>query len=95
MDPECDVCRTCKSQRARCANKVTGRPDELPTPKAFADSITLDHAIINEEDSSRLKDQVALIAQDRFSAWLQAYAAKSKSAMNELVFQVFHHFGHG
>ena len=55
-----------------------GQPDQLPEPKAFADAITADHKILNEDDESRSCDRVALICMDRFTRWLQGYAANSK-----------------
>ena len=84
------MCNSCKNQRARCANKTHGEPDGLPEPKEFADAITADHKIMNEDDASRTADQVALIIQDRKTHWLQAYASKSKSSHDTLMgFQKF------
>ena len=39
-----------------------------------------DHKIINENDSSRESDRVALLVLDRYSRWLQAYASKQQIA---------------
>ena len=61
-----------------------GEPDELPEPKEFADAITADHKILNEDDESRNADRVALVIMDRFTRWLQSYAANSK-ASDEVV----------
>ena len=52
----------------------------LPKPLKFADSITADHKIINENDSSRESDRAALLILDRYSRWLQGYASKQKTA---------------
>ena len=79
-DPNCEVCRTAKSQRAQCRKKVHGEPGDLPTPEKFADSVTADHAILSENEASRKGDRVALIMQDRFSSWLQGYPALTKDA---------------
>ena len=57
-----------------------GEPDELPEPKEFADAITADHKILNEDDESRNADRVALVIMDRFTRWLQSYAANSKAS---------------
>ena len=90
MDPNCEICRSCKLQRARCATMPHGKPDDLPKPTAFADAITADHAILNEDDQSRSQDRVALVIQDRFTNWLQAYASKTKNAHDTLKgFQKF------
>jgi len=59
---------------------VHGEPDQLPEPKGFADALTADHKILNEDDESREFDRVALIVMDRFTRWLQGYAANSKNA---------------
>ena len=36
--------------------------------------------ILNEDNQSRDRDQVALVIQDRYTHWIQAFAAPSKSA---------------
>ena len=56
-----------------------GEPDQLPRPKRFADAATADHNILNEGDESRDYDRVALIVMDRFTRWLQGYAASTKA----------------
>ena len=78
-DPNCPVCNSCKRNRAYCKSKVHGEPDDLPEPQKFADAVTADHKILNEDDESRKQDRVALIVLDRFTKWLQGYAAKSKA----------------
>ena len=62
----------------------------MPPPKAFADAGTADHKILSEEDESRDHDHVSFIVQDRYTNWLQAYAAKTNEA-HEVVsaFQKF------
>ena len=50
-----------------CNSKRHGEPDELPEPKEFADAITADHKILNEDDESRNADRVALVIMDRFT----------------------------
>ena len=42
-DPHCDICNSCKIQKARCGNKRHGEPDDLPKPLKFADCVTADH----------------------------------------------------
>ena len=79
-DPNCPVCSQCKRDRAQCRTKTHGEPDKLPEPTQFAHSLTADHKILNEADASRTGDRVALIVLDRFTRWLQGYAALTKSA---------------
>ena len=66
--------------RAWCKSIPKEKVDWLPEPAAFADVITADHAIINEDDASRDKDRVACAIRDQYAHWLQAYASPSKSA---------------
>ena len=49
-------------------------------PKEFGDSITADHAILNEETQSGDANKVALVVHDRATSWQQAFPAKNKSA---------------
>lgn len=79
-DPKCPICQECKRTRAHCRSKTHGEPDDLPEPKEFADAITVDHKILNEENESRSNDRVALIVVDRATRWFQGYAAKTKEA---------------
>ena len=81
MDKDCPICNSCKRTRAQCRTKKGhGQPDKLPEPKKFADAITADHKILNEDDESRKRDRVALIVLDRFTKWLQSYPAETKEA---------------
>ena len=78
-DPNCEVCKECKTQRSRCKSCPDGKPDGLPEPKAFADAITADHAILNEEDKSRDNDRAVCVIQDQHTHWLQSHPAPSRS----------------
>ena len=49
-------------------------------PKKFADAITCDHKILNENDASRSSDRLAMVVFDRFTQWLQGYPSKTKTA---------------
>ena len=73
-----------KGQRTSNFQKVGPEPDDLPKPKKFADSITADHKVLNDDDKSRSFDKLALIIQDRFTQWLQAFAFKTKNAKDTL-----------
>ena len=79
-DPDCEICARCKPHRAYCKSKEERSPDALPEPKAWLDSITLDHKILNDDDASRKYDKTACVIQDRHTYWLQSYAAKTKSS---------------
>ena len=61
------------------------RCDALPDATCFADRITADHAISNEENKSAEDDNiVACIIQDGFTDWLPAYPCKTKNASDTL-----------
>ena len=49
-DPNCDICNSCKSTRQHCTKGPHGEPDALPEPNKFADAITGDHKVLNEDD---------------------------------------------
>ena len=77
------MCRACKTQRAQCRSRQSiddnTSADNLPTPKKFADALTADHEVINDDESFK-EDRMALIIQDRFTHWIQGYSSKTKSA---------------
>ena len=79
-DSDCAICNQGKKKCAQCRSKRAYRPDGLPTPLKFGDLITADLEILNEDDSRRESDRVALIVLDRFSRWLQGYACKGKTS---------------
>ena len=56
-DPNCPICNACKQNRSHCRSKSHGEPDGLPEPKKFADAVTADHKILNEDDESRKHDR--------------------------------------
>ena len=51
--------------------------DDLPKPTKWADHLTADHEVIND-DESRKGDRIALIFQDKHTSWLQGYASHAK-----------------
>jgi len=64
--------------------------DKLPEPKAFADALTADHKILNDDDASRTMDKTALIILDRFTQWLQSFPCKTKNTEETIeAFQKF------
>ena len=59
-------------------------------PVEFADALTADHTILNEDDESRAEDQVALIITDRAAGWEQGYPSKGHTAVETVQgFQQF------
>ena len=83
-DPTGEICNAGKPQRAQCRKKTHGEPDDLPEPKAWADAITADHMVLNEDDKTRSDDQNALVIQDRYTNWIQSYPVTSKNAHETL-----------
>ena len=79
-DPNCHIYSQCERERAECRQTVHGAPDELPVPKKFADAITTDDKVLNENDKSRSSDRLAMVVLDRFTQWLQGYPSKTKTA---------------
>eukprot|EP00973_Karenia_brevis_P046784 6491716-Karenia_brevis.AAC.1 len=56
MDPNCELCRAGKiqrSQRRRSDKQGNGKPDPLPEPEQFGDSVTGDHQILGDDEHSR------------------------------------------
>ena len=87
-DPNCEICQSCKSARAQCISGQAPDAEALPSPSQFADALTADHAVLNEDDKSRTEDRNIGVILDRFTQWLQAYAAPTKSAKDtKLAFQ--------
>ena len=64
--------------------------DALPAPLAFGDEVTVDHKVLNEEDAGRDAERYAVVIQDNYTYWLQAYPVKQKSGAETLrCFQEF------
>ena len=78
-DPNCEICRMCKTDRAPCRSKGDKQPHDLPTPKKWGDALTGDHAILNDADASRSVDKVLCVLQDIATKWEQAYPCKQHS----------------
>jgi len=89
-DPNCPICRETKVNRVYCRSQPSERPDSLPEPKDFADAVTCDHKILNEEDKSRNQDQNIFVIYDRAKHWLQAYPVETKNHLDTMTsFQRF------
>ena len=46
----------------------------------FADALTTDHKILDEDDKSRSQDRLAMGVLDRVTQWLQGYPCKTKTS---------------
>ena len=79
-DPSCDICNHCKIQRAPLKIKPEAHSEALPTPVKFADSITLDHKVLEAQDAGAGGERAACIIQDIATYWLQGYEAPDKSS---------------
>ena len=71
---------------------MDGAPDEAANPTTFAEEVTADHMIFNEDEYSRHGDKVSLVIQDRATIWLRSYGAKEKSA-HEVTLAFNKYFG--
>ena len=95
---ECPVCQATKTTRARCPIKGNAKPTDLPEPKKFGDRISLDHAVLNEEDGhyNQLGEspKFALVIQDAFTKWLESDPCPTKTA-DKIVLQVQRFLGPG
>ena len=82
--PDCEICNQCKTNRAQhrkaSAERLNGVPDDATKPTAFAEEVTTDHMIFNEDEYSRHGDKVSLVIQDRATIWLRSYGANEESA---------------
>ena len=78
-DPNCPICQHSKMQRVphQRAAKRADRYEREPISE-FGE-ITADHAIMGSGEQSRNGDQVALMVMDRFTGWIGAFPARSKS----------------
>ena len=84
------VCNKCKTTRSPHRIIHGARPDGLPPPQAFADSVTADHKVLTEDSKARHDQRMALIIADRHTGWTQSYPAPTKSAAEtKLAFQRF------
>ena len=78
--PACRICQLSKVQKAHCRVKTEHKGDDLPIPQKFGDAITCDHKILNEDQEDAEEQHNIFVILDRYTQFLQAYAAKQKSA---------------
>ena len=65
-----------------CFRWTNARIDGAPRAKRFADIVSTDHNILNEESESRLQHRYAVVAQDVFTNWTHSFASKTKTAQD-------------
>ncbi len=87
-DPNCEICRRATTTRARCISKKH-KPvlvENTFKPERFADSITLDHIVLeNEQDSSRYGHRYSITILDRATNYIHGYPVKTKTALDTKV----------
>ena len=74
----CPVCSVVKMNRASCRSRARQEPDGLPRATHFGNMLTSDHKVLLENQASRHGDKYAIIIQDSFTKWLQAFPTKTK-----------------
>ena len=79
-DPNCEVCKLTKIVRAQCRRQPDERIDHASGAKKFADIVSADRKILNEDSESRLHHRHAVVVRDLFADWIQAYPIQSKTA---------------
>ena len=90
LDNNCEICKLVKRTRAACRSGTVPEPDGLPPAGRFGDRLTADHKTLSEEQSARGGERYALIVQDEYSKWIQAYATHTRS--HEDVVMAFSRF---
>ena len=79
-DPKCDVCKLTKIVRAQCRRQPDARIDQVFGAKKFADIVSAEQKILNEDKESRLHHRYAVVVRDLFADWIQTYPTQSKTA---------------
>jgi hypothetical protein len=66
--PKCPICQETMMRHVSCRkDDGTREPDAMPDPVKFADEITADYKVLNEDNKSRSEDKLALVMQDGFT----------------------------
>ena len=85
-DPECEICNGCRTRR-KDTRKTRADSEDVShawiEPKKFGDLLTADHKIIGERtasNSSKDNNRVALVIQDFYTRYIDAYPAPSRDA---------------
>ena len=90
LDMHCEICKLVKSTRSACKSGTVPEPDGLPPADRFGDRLTADHKTLADDQSARGGERYALIIQDEYSKWIQAYATRTRS--HEEVVMAFRRF---
>ena len=90
MDPNCEVCKNSKLQRApHIQSHKRADRYEKPALGCFGE-LTADHAIMGHGEEGRGGEGVCFMILDRRTGWTGAYPAKTKSAEEvSIVFRSF------
>jgi hypothetical protein len=87
-DENCEVCRRATTTRARCISKKH-KPvlvENTFKPERFADSITLDPIVLeNEQDPSRYGHRYSITILDRATNYVHGYPVNIKTALDTKV----------
>ena len=89
-DPDCEICKMTKITKAPCKAGAIPEPDGLPPARKFGDRLTADHKTLIGDQASRGGARYALIIQDEYTRWIQAFATKTRSYPE--VMQAFRRF---
>ena len=79
LDKNCEICKLVKCTRAACKAGTVPERDGLPPATQFGDRLTADHKSLADDQSARNGARYALIIQDEYTKWIQAYATKTRS----------------
>ena len=90
LDTNCEICKLVKCTRAACKTGAVPERDGLPPAQKFGDRLTADHKTLADDQSARSGARYALVIQDEYSKWIQAYATKTRS--HEEVVMAFSRF---
>ena len=91
-EPGCPVCERAKAQRQ--PRRKISKPEDHEgfAPVKFGDTVTADHGFVKEDQDSRAGDKCFLAIQDRYTSFIMASPAPTKSAA-EVVKSFQQYFG--
>ena len=90
LDMNCEICKLVKLTRAACRAGTVPEQDGLPPAQKFGDRLTADHKVLTDDQTARSGAKYALVIQDEYTKWIQAYATASKG--HEGVVMAFRRF---
>ena len=80
LDMNCEICKLVKLTRAACRAGTVPEQDGLPPAQKFGDRLTADHKVLTDDQTARSGAKYALVIQDEYTKWIQAYATKTKNS---------------